>query len=157
MLIIIPNFEKRYLISKKSRKSGRPRYWTINGQGLYNATLHYTVRSKITNYYHRYLSRYIKQQISKEDIREINRMVYPDSSHKLSIALEIYEVKKGNMPDVGNMWLWIKWFEDSLQDSGIIPDDNLDYVRESGRIRYHFVNDPDDRKLVFIVKIIKIN
>jgi len=155
MLVIIPNFEYRYLVAKKSRKSGRPRYWTINGQGLYNATLHYRLRAKITDYYHRYLSKYIKNQISKEDIQNINRKVYPGSSHKLSTALEIYDIKRGNMPDVGNLWLWIKWFEDSLQSSGVIPDDNMDYIRESGRIKHHFVDDPDNRKLVFIIKIIE--
>jgi hypothetical protein len=60
------------------------------------------------------------------------------------------------MPDVSNLWLWTKWFEDALQESKIIPDDNPDYVQESGRTRYHFVDNEEDRKLVFTLKLIKI-
>jgi hypothetical protein len=133
------------------------RYWTVNGQGLYNATLHYRLRSKVTKYYHRYLSRYIKKQISTKQIQQLNNLVFPDSIQKLSVSLDIYEVRRGSMPDVSNLWLWIKWFEDALQESKIIPDDNSDYVHESGRIRYHFVDNQMDRKLVFTLRLIDIN
>jgi hypothetical protein len=154
--VLVPRFEHRYVVAKKSRKSGRTRYWTVNGQGLYNATLHFRLRSKVTKYYHKYLSRYIKQQISKKRIIELNNLIYPGSSHKLSVSLDIYEVRRGSMPDVSNLWLWTKWFEDALQESNVIPDDNPDYVHESGRTRYHFVDNQEDRKLVFTLKLIKI-
>lgn len=156
IIVSVPNFQYRYVVAKKSKKSGRMRYWTVNGQGLYNATLHYRLRSKVTKYYHKYLSRYIKKQISTKQIAELNNLVFPDSSQKLSVSLDIYDVRRGSMPDVSNLWLWIKWFEDALQESQIIPDDNSDYVHESGRIRYHFVDNQDDRKLVFTLRLIKI-
>jgi len=154
--IIVPDFEYRYLVAKKTRKTGRQRWWTINGQGLYNATLHYRLRGKLTDYYHAYLTRYIKQQISYNQIYELNNLIFPGSSHKLSISLDIYDIRRGKMPDVSNLWLWTKWFEDALQESKIIPDDNPDYVQESGRTRYHFVDNEEDRKLVFTLKLIKI-
>ena len=157
IIVLVPDFEYRYIVAKKSRKSGRVRYWTINGQGLYSATLHYRLRSKLTEYFHKYLSNHIKQQISEQQIYELNNQIFPGSSHKLSISLDIYEVKRGKMPDVGNLWLWLKWFEDALQESRIIPDDNPDYVIESGRTRYHFIDNQEDRKLVFTLKLIKIN
>lgn len=152
--VTIPQHESRYVVAKKSKKSGKPRYWTVNGQGLYNATLHFRLRSKITAYFHKYLSGYIKTQISKRDIARINQWVYKDSNHKLSISLDIYEIRRGKMPDIGNMWLWIKWFEDALQETGVIPDDNPDFVIESGRKRYHFVDSEKDRKLVFNISLI---
>ena len=154
--IVIPEFEYRYMVAKKSRKSKKPRYWTINGQGLYNATLHYRLRSKLTKYYHTYLSIYIKQQISREQIEELNNQIFFGSSHKLSVSLDIYEVRRGKMPDVSNLWLWTKWFEDALQESKIIPDDNPDYVIESGRTRYHWVDNESERRLVFKMNLIKI-
>lgn len=154
--IIVPNFEYRYQVVKKRRKSGKPGYWTVNGQGLYNATLHYRLRGKLTEYFHKYLSKYIKQQISRQQITELNNQIFPDSSHKLSVSLDIYDIRRGKMPDVSNLWLWTKWFEDALQESKIIPDDNPDYVAESGRTRYHFVDNQEDRKLVFTLKLIKI-
>jgi len=58
------------------------------------------------------------------------------------------------MPDVGNLWLWLKWFEDALQESKVIPDDNLDYIIESGRTRYHFVDNEELRRLIFTIKLI---
>lgn len=92
--IIIPEFEYRYQITKKSRKSGKPRYWTINGQGLYNATLHYRQRGIMTKYYHKYLSKYIRKQVCKGDIDFINNRISPDSKEKLSISLDIYEIRR---------------------------------------------------------------
>ncbi len=151
--VTIPRHESKFVIAKKSRKSGKPRYWTVNGQGLYNATMHYTLRSKITKYYHNYLSGYIKTQITKKHKEAINTVVYKGSLQKLAISLDIYEIKKHKMPDIGNLWLWIKWFEDALQESGIIPDDNPDYVIESGRKRYCFVNNENERKLEFHISI----
>jgi hypothetical protein len=56
------------------------------------------------------------------------------------------------MPDVSNMWLLEKFFEDALQECEIIPDDSPAYVRESGRKRYHFIETAEERKLVFTIK-----
>ena len=157
IIVIVSDFEYRFVVAKKSRKSGRPRHWTINGQGLYSATLHYQLRSKLTDYYHRYLSKYIKEQITNEQIQELNSLVFVGSQFKLSTSVDIYDQRRGKMPDVGNLWLWLKWFEDALQESGVIPDDNPDYIIESGRTRYHFVDNQDDRKLVFTLKLTDIN
>jgi len=154
ILVQIDHFESKYIVAKKSKKSGKPRYWTINGQGLYNATLHYRLRGTITKYFHKYLIKYIKQQITKKQIESINNIVYKDSDHKLSISVDIYEIKRGKIPDIGNMWLWLKWFEDALQEAGVIPDDNPDYVIESGRTRYHWVDNESERKLVFNIEIV---
>ena len=152
----ITRYEHKYVVAKRSRKSGRPRYWTVNGQGLYNATLHFRLRGKITQYFHKYLTKYIKQQISKKDIQRINSLVYKGSDHKLSVSVNIYEIRRGKIPDVGNMWLWLKWFEDALQESGVIEDDNPDYVIESGRTRYHWVDNEGERQLLFNIEIINV-
>ena len=152
--VIIPKFESKYCISKKSRKSGNPRYWIINGQGLYNATLHYRQRGLMTKYFHKYLSKHIKSQICKGEIEQINKIVYKGSDTKLSVSLDIYEVRRKTMPDIGNMWLWTKWFEDALQECGIIPDDNPDYITESGRTCYNWVENEEDRKLIFHIDFI---
>lgn len=151
--ITIPKHENRFVIAKKSRKSGKARYWTVNGQGLYNATMHYTLRSRITKYYHEYLSGYIKSQISEKEIEQLNTLIYKGSLQKLAISLDIYEIRKHKMPDVGNLWLWIKWFEDALQESGVIPDDSPDYVIESGQKHYYFVDNENERKLIFHISI----
>ena len=53
------------------------------------------------------------------------------------------------------MWLLEKMFEDTLQEMGLLRDDNPEFVIESGRKRYHWVNKPEDRKLIFKLKYIK--
>jgi len=156
ILVTILEHEDKYRVAKKSKKSGKPRYWTINGQGLYNATLHYRLRGTITKYFHKYLSKYIREQIIAEEIQTINLLVHPKSFTKLGVSVDIYEVRRGKMPDVGNMWLWCKWFEDALQHCGVIPDDNPDYVIESGRKRYYWVDTAQERKLVFHIYFINI-
>jgi hypothetical protein len=145
--VVIPNHEDRYCTAKKSKKSGKPKYWTINGQGLYNATLHYRLRGTITKYFHDYLSKYIKKQITKEDIKTLSQG-FADNK-VIGVSVDIYEVKRGKMPDIRNMWLWGKWFEDALQECGIIPDDNPNYVIESGITRYFWINNVNERKLIF--------
>jgi hypothetical protein len=152
----IPKYEYRFVVAKASRKTGRPRYWTVNGQGLYNATLHFTLRGKITKYYHKYLIKYINQQLSVLDKATINKHVYPGSGSKLSISCDIYEIRRNKIPDIMNMWLWTKWFEDALQETGVIPDDNPDYVIESGRTRYHWVDSEKERQLLFNIEIINV-
>jgi len=156
LLVTIPEHEYKYLLAKKTKKTGKPRWWTINGQGLYNATLHFRARGKITKYFHKYLSKYIKEQLTKENIQTIDSLVYPESTVRLGVSVDIYEVKRGKMPDIRNMWLWGKWFEDALQDCGIIIDDNPDYVIESGRTRYFWVDTVEERKLVFQIYFINI-
>jgi hypothetical protein len=155
ILVTIPEHDIKFLLAKKSKKTGKPRWWTINGQGLYNATLHFRARGKITKYFHKKLSKYIREQITEDEQKRLD-LVHPESSIKYGISVDIYEVRRGVMPDIGNMWLWPKWFEDALQECGVIPDDDPDYVIESGRKRYYWVDTAEERKLVFHIYFINI-
>jgi len=155
LLVTILEHEDKYQVAKKSKKTGKPRWWTVNGQALYNASMHYRLRGTVTKYFHKYLSKYIREQITEEDIQNIRRVLLHESV-KIGTSVDIYEVKRGKMPDIGNMWLWPKWFEDALQHCGVIPDDNPDYVIESGRKRYYWVDTAEERKLVFHIYFINI-
>jgi hypothetical protein len=128
---------------KNTKKVGTANRWILNGQCLYNATLNWRLRKSIAKYYHDYFSEYIKEQLTPIHIPE---------GKFLSVSCDIYEIKRGNMPDASNMWLLEKFFEDALQECGIIPDDSPDYVLESGRKRYHFIETAEDRKLIFTIK-----
>ena len=156
ILVTIPEHEEKYRVAKKTKKTGKPKWWTVNGQALYNASMHFRLRATVTKYFHKYLSKYIREQITARDIKIIKSVVHKESSTRLGTSVDIYEVKRGRIPDVGNMWLWIKWFEDALQECGVITDDNPDYVIESGRKRYHWVDTPEERKLVFKIYFINI-
>lgn len=135
--------EERFI--KNTKTVGTPNLWILNGQDLYNATLNWRMRQTVAKYYHEYFTTFIKDQLKPIQI--------PHGKF-LSISCDIYEVKRLIMPDVSNMWLLEKFFEDALQECKIIPDDSPDYVRESGRKRYHWVSSPEQRKLIFTIKII---
>ena len=130
---------------KNTKKVGTANRWVLNGQDLYNAVMDWRLRKTIAQYYHSYFSGYIKEQLTP--------ITLPEGKY-LSVGCDIYEQRRGNMPDVSNMWLLEKFFEDALQECGIIPDDNPDYIRESGRKRYYFVEKEEDRKLVFTLNLI---
>ena len=131
---------------RNTLKVGKENRWILNGQDLYNAVMDWRLRKSVALYYHKYFSRYILEQLSPIPILE---------GFTLSISCEIYEIKRSHMPDVSNMWLLEKFFEDALQDCKIIPDDGPDFVQESGRKRYRWVTEPEERKLVFTVEHIK--
>lgn len=130
---------------KNTKKVGTENTIILNGQNLYNASTDWRLRSKIVDYYHTYFSKYIKEQISKIDI--------PVGNY-LSISCDIFEIPRGQMPDISNMWILEKLFEDSLTACNIIPDDGPKYVLESGRKRYHWVEKEEDRKLVFNIEFV---
>lgn len=136
---------------KNPKKAGKPNTWRINGQDLYNAVMDWRKRKKMATFYHDYFSKFILEQAKPILFTEDMIGIYG-----LSISCDIYEIKKFPIPDVSNMWLLEKFFEDSLVNCNIIPDDNPNYVLESGRKRYHWVNTQEERKLVFNINTFKI-
>ena len=114
---------------------------------LYNAKLNWRARKTIAEYYHNYFGIYIKQQLTPIEL--------PENSF-FSISCDIYIQSRSHMPDVSNMWLLEKFFEDALQEQKIIKNDDYKNVIESGRKRYHFVNDIKETKLIFNIQILTL-
>jgi hypothetical protein len=140
----VDNSGNRFL--KNTNKCGKPNVWILNGQDLYNAALNWRLRKKVAEFYHSYFGSFIREQLIPINIPK---------GKFLSISCDIHEIKRGNMPDASNMWLLEKFFEDALQEEGIIVDDGPNIVLESGRKRYHWVENPEKRKLIFTIKLIK--
>lgn len=130
---------------KNTKSVGKENKISLNGQILYNDKADWRLRAKIVNYFHEYFTYYIKSQLKPIKI--------PDNCY-LSISCDIYEINKGNLPDISNMWILEKLFEDSLTINKIIPDDGPKYVIESGRKKYHWVTEEKDRALIFTIEII---
>lgn len=131
---------------KNTKTAGTPNTWVLNGQELYNGRIDYRKRAVLARFYHDYFKNFILDQLK-------NPIIIPEGK-TLSISCDIYEIQRNLMPDVSNMWLLEKFFEDSLVLNKIIPDDGPKYVTESGRKRYHWVTNPNERKLVFTLKLI---
>jgi hypothetical protein len=110
-------------------------------QDLYSGNMHPMSRKKAAGWVHQYLRPYIKH---------VKRISLKKDEY-LRIKLDMYElVGKGNW-DVSNKWPWIKWFEDTLTENNKIKDDCIEYIRDSGQIRFHPVKSESERKLVFTI------
>jgi hypothetical protein len=121
--------------------AGKPKYWTINGQRIYDGSLHYTARSKVAKWMHKYLGEYIDQ---------IPKIVIPEGCY-LRIWIDMYKPADRLNWDCDNQWPWTKWFLDTLVEKGKIPEDSVEFVRSSGQITYI---PSDEKKLVFNIQII---
>lgn len=130
---------------KNTKSLGKAKYWVLNGQSFYNAAIHPRTRASIALHYHQVFEYYIKQANLKIEI---------PIDKSLKISVDIYVENSGIMPDVDNLWPLEKWFQDSLVNLGIIPDDSPKYIRSSGEKTYIWVNREDQRKLVFKIDVI---
>lgn len=144
---------KSYYVDKTTgkkivRTQGKQQYWNLNGQGLYSGNMHWKLRATVVNFYHNVFKKAIRKQLKKPMEIYLN--------YGLSISVDIYEVYTKFTPDITNMWLLEKMFEDSLQELKLLRDDSPEFVIESGRKRYHWVTDESKRKLVFKIKYLKI-
>jgi hypothetical protein len=131
--------DKGKKIIKNKGTLGNPIYWTMNGQGFYNNTIHWSVRSKVVKYYHRYFTKYIKEQLLEQMPSFL--------SYKLTMEILIYDVYGPATPDISNMWILPKMFEDALVNTGLLREDSPEFRRRT-EYDYIFVEDEVDRKLV---------
>tara|TARA_R110000787_G_scaffold70911_6_gene157789 strand:- start:270 stop:857 length:588 start_codon:yes stop_codon:yes gene_type:complete len=122
--------------------AGKPKYWTINGQRMYDGTLHYAVRSKVARKMHEYLEEYVK------DLPEIKL----SEGEYLRVWIDMYKPIQKPFWDCDNQWPWTKWFLDTCVDMGKIPTDSIECIRSSGQITYI---ESDVKKLVFNIQIIR--
>ena len=164
--VIIPKFITH--IPKTNNKVAPNKYIKINNQLIYNSNLNRFARNIVINNMHNYLINYIKENNLKLD------------NPPYQVAVDIYvpinygnvsRRKKKGVPyiswkeptkdyeptwDIGNLGeIWLKTFEDSLQISGAIKNDNIEYVYSHGPTTWIKVNTLDERKLIF--RITEIN
>jgi len=133
-------------IIKNSNKLNKAEYFKLNGQKLYNGTLHPLVRKSITNLYHEYFkTAIINAGLTKLELPE---------GKSFKIAVNIYVVESSKLPDVDNLWPLEKWFTDSLVELGIIEDDSPKFVRSNGEKTYVWLNEGETNYLEFIITTI---
>jgi hypothetical protein len=130
-------------IIKNKASLGNPIFWTMNGQGFYNNTIHWSVRSRVVKYYHKYFTKYIKEQLID--------VIPTFLSYKLTMEIMIYDVYGPATPDISNMWILPKMFEDAVVNAKVLRDDSPEFRRRT-EYDYMFVEDEKDRKLVVTFK-----
>lgn len=130
---------KKFLISN-SKSAGKPRLVKVNGQDIYNQSGSSFGRSFTRNILHDFFKEYIKENNLKP-IDDIDK--YP-----LYIWMKFYlhDMGRRNI-DNDNKWVWEKFFQDSLTEAGIIPDDNNQYINDNRKTTY-FIPEGEPQKLV---------
>lgn len=149
--ITIPQYKTH--VNKSAKKMIK-----VNSQAIYSGMNHFT-RGKIVGELHMHLAEYIPDKL---DLKPF----FP-----LSIRLEIHippnyegvKMLKGKLSwkqpkdlheprwDADNQWLWIKAFQDTLKEKGAIPEDNVMWIPDTGRITFVPVSNIDKRKLVYVI------
>jgi len=135
--------DKNKKIVKNPTKRAKPDYWNANGQYFYSVNIPWKHRSIIVNYYHRYFSTFIKEQFKEQ---------FPSFlSYKLDMDITFHEVYSRHTPDITNMWILAKIFEDTMVKDGILRDDSPEF-RMRTSYGYEFVEKEEDRKIVINFK-----
>jgi hypothetical protein len=154
------NAKTKEVIVRNTRTAGTPRYWKINGQDLWSGNLHHATRSKMNEQLHKHFSKAIIEQIQVEQ----KTSVIPLKPNERVFISFLFKGKVEQSQDIDNLAIiYVKTFVDTMtqysnknqsgiQKLGLIPDDNVKYVRG---ISYEF-EESSERQLEITIKKIKL-
>lgn len=142
------------------------KHFKINGQAIYNGSLHPRTRALVVEKMHEHIAQYIPNNLDLTGMFPIETSLEfhaPINYGDVSLRIDkLNNCKKlcwkiptfGYTPnwDADNQWIWGKCFNDVLKQKGIIPDDNVALLRSSGKVEWIETSTLQDRKLVFIIK-----
>lgn len=133
------------------KAAGTPSFEIINAQKLYNQHMTSFTRAKIVTFLHNYF----KFELSnKEKIcRDIKNL---SIQSPLRMSLEIHDTIKvddNSYWDAGNRgWLYVKAFEDTLTNLGIIKDDNTLFIPRPCSYLHIPIHKKLERKLIITLE-----
>lgn len=112
------------------RTVGKPRYWVVNNQDLYNGKVNKFGRNARMHQ----LKEAIYQAIKWSNISTIEPIRNPEY-YPIKIELFIYTQE---MPvDVDNKGvIYHKAFQDLIRDLKVIPDDKSEFINDTGRTKW---------------------
>ena len=138
----LTHIETKQPVIKNPRVAGTPKLKKINGQDFYSGNVIPQVRAKMIMEMKKFFSDHFK------GIPAISTEHYP-----VEMELEIHYTIKNDFFDIDNLgWVYTKVIQDVLKDEGIIPDDDIRYIRKSGGCQFVSVDNEDDRKIVIRIK-----
>ena len=137
---------KNKKVVRNKNKIGNTIHWNLNGQSFYSATIHWNTRSKITAFYAKYFKDYIIEQLPEK--------IPSYLGYALNIQMIIYDRYSTFTPDITNMWLLFKLFEDNLVKNKVIKDDSPGFILKTS-YEYKFIEKHEERRLVFEFSYIK--
>lgn len=146
----IYNIATKKEVIKNSKSVGTPKYWKVNGNDLYSATLHPMLRKSIAIKIHDYLFDYIKNLPILT--KNLGKNVF------LSVKFVIFDIMpEDHFWDCDNKWIWTKWFNDTLTINKKWTDDDIRYVRSAGGTEYVEVETKEEKRFEFVITKITAN
>jgi len=132
------NLKTGEVLTSNSKTVGKPRYFKVNGQDLYNGRVNPMMRFGLVEKIHNYIDPYLSKIELPKDLD-----YYP-----LTIELLFYVHDKGKLSvDNDNKWLWCKVVRDSLTTQKIWVDDNNQVVNRD-EFETIFIGDDESQKLI---------
>ncbi len=130
---VLHNLKTGEPVLANPRTAGKPRYWVVNFQDIWNGNMSKQARNNVVGKLKEVLRPHIK------NIRKIK--AFP-----VEISIDIYDTQ---CPvDISNRGaVYTKVIEDLLTDEGKIPDDKIDYVNCSGRTKFIKIDDIKNKRM----------
>lgn len=77
----------------------------------------------------------------------------PNDGYPVKISLDIFmPVDRGMDFDLDNLsWVYVKAISDVLVDCGIIINDTVEFITNTGECQFHIVDDATQRKMIINV------
>lgn len=117
---------------------GKPRYWRVNGQDIYNQKVKTFQRNNYIGMLHNYFS-----ELFEKEFKNIRIKQFPLN---LTIIFYVKDMQDHNI-DNDNKWIWEKVIQDTLVESKILPDDNPKIICQNTK-RTVLVEEDKDVKLI---------
>jgi len=137
-----------------NNKKAPNKYIKISGQAIYNGTLGRFQRATAVSNLHNYLIQGLPQSINITYPFITNLEFYAPINYgnvrRIKGQINWKPPKEDYIPtwDIDNQWIWIKLFNDVLQEQKLIPKDTVKDINGLC-IKYYQIDNLNDRKLIF--------
>lgn len=132
--------DKGIPIIKNPATAGTPRLKKINGQEIYSGRMHPRVRAKVIAEMKTFFRPFF------DDIDPVTEEELP-----VKIAIEMHTPLGNGMWDLDNLWVYTKVLQDVIVDKGILPDDNVQYITNSGENQFVPTDTDEERKIIVTI------
>ncbi len=134
--ILDENGEK---IVSNIRTVGKPKFWVVNFQDIYNNIIRFQARNTIIIK----LKNEFLPWIDRSTLHEV------DFTNWYPLKIELFIFSKEMPVDVDNKGaLYFKIFQDIIKDK-YIKDDSSEFINDTGRVKWIKINEDQEEKMIF--------
>lgn len=134
------------------------KWWKINNQSIYNGYVNRFTRAVVIENMHNYIMNELPDNISFNKPVQVDVIVRTVKNHGSVSRRSGKTCWKKPEKDYEPNWdednltsIWTKAIRDSLTKKGIVPDDNVQYIK-GGYRGIEFVEELENREILIIIK-----